>query len=214
MKDPDLEEFDRWQSAAGGNIRLVTLAPERRGAIEFIAALARQRVVVSLGYANASAADIDEAIGAGATVYTHLGNGCPAEFDRHDNIVQRLLARDELTACLIPEGIHLPPFVLKNLFQAKPPGKVILTTDAMAAAGAPPGRYRLGALETEVGADGVVRQLGSRNFAGSSLAPDRGVRNAADWLGLSEAASWALGSDAMARVFGVELPPISGLDLP
>ena len=63
---------------------------------------------------------------------------------RHDNIIHRLLVRDEPVACLIPGGIHLPPYALENLFRAKPPGKVIFTTDAMAAAGALPGSYRLG----------------------------------------------------------------------
>ena len=91
---------------------------------------------ISLGHTNATESHIDEAIRAGATLCTHLGNGCPAQLHRHDNIIQRLLARDELTACLIPDGIHLPPNVLRNLFRAKPPGKVILTSDAMAAAAA------------------------------------------------------------------------------
>jgi N-acetylglucosamine-6-phosphate deacetylase len=91
-------------------------------------------------------------MGAGATVCTHLGNGCPATLARRDNIVQRLLACDEPTARLVPDGIHLPPFVLKNAFRAEPPGKAILTTDAMAArpahrragiGSAPPGSERM-----------------------------------------------------------------------
>lgn len=202
MKDPDSAEFARWQDAAGGAIRLVTLAPERAGAIDFIAEITQRSVRVSLGHTNADERTIDEAIRAGATLCTHLGNGCPAELPRHDNIVQRLLARDELIACFIPDGIHLPPFVLRNLIRAKPPGKVLLTTDAMAAAGAPPGRYRLGALELEVGADRVVRQPGAKNFAGSALALDAGVANAANWLGLAPAAAVALASSVPARAVG------------
>lgn len=60
---------------------------------------------------------------------------------RHDNVIQRLLSRDELIACLIPDGLHLPPFVLKNYYRAKPKGRVFFTTDCVTAAGAPPGRY-------------------------------------------------------------------------
>jgi N-acetylglucosamine-6-phosphate deacetylase len=136
MKDPDLTEFSRWQDAAGGGIRLVTLAPEREGSEEFIAAITQRGVRVSLGHTNADERAIDGAIRAGATLCTHLGNGCPGDLPRHNNIIHRLLARDELIACFIPDGIHLPPFVLRNLIRAKPPGRVILTTDAMAAAGA------------------------------------------------------------------------------
>ena len=202
MKDPDSGEFARWQNAAGGAIRLVTLAPERAGAIEFIAEITQRSVRVSLGHTNADERTIDDAIRAGATMCTHLGNGCPAELPRHDNIIQRLLARDELIACFIPDGIHLPPHVLRNLIRAKPPGKVLLTTDAMAAAGAPPGRYHLGALELEVGADRVVRLPGAKNFAGSALALDTGVANAAQWLGLPPAAATALASTIPARAVG------------
>jgi N-acetylglucosamine-6-phosphate deacetylase len=202
MKDPDSREFARWQDAAGGAIRLVTLAPERAGSIEFIAEITSRSVRVSLGHTNADERTIDDAIRAGATMCTHLGNGCPAEMHRHDNIIHRLLARDELIACFIPDGVHLPSFVLRNLIRAKPPGKVLLTTDAMSAAGAPPGRYRLGALELEVGADRVVRLPGAKNFAGSALTLDTGVANTAKWLGLSPAAATELASTVPARAVG------------
>jgi N-acetylglucosamine-6-phosphate deacetylase len=207
MRAPSLADFRRLQDAAGGNIRLVTLAPEWPGSAEFIAALVREKVVISLGHTDASEAQIDAAIRAGATLVTHLGNGVPQTLPRHDNVVQRLLARDELTACLIPDGVHLPPFVLRNFFRAKPPGRAIFTTDAMAAAGAPPGRYTIGASEVE-SRDGIVRVPGKPNFAGSALTPDRGVANAAAWLGLSLADSRALFSTTAARLFAITLPPL------
>jgi N-acetylglucosamine-6-phosphate deacetylase len=205
---PSLAEFDRLQAAAGGRIRLVTLAPEWPGSAEFIAAITRAGVHVSLGHTNATEAQIDEAVRAGARFCTHLGNGCPLQLHRHDNIVQRLLARDELTACFIPDGIHLPRAVLKNFFRAKPAGRVLFTTDAMAGAGAPPGRYTIGSHEIEVGADGVARQPGAQNFAGSTLTPDVGVRQVADWLGLTPDEARALWSTAPAVAFGVTLPTL------
>ena len=208
MHAPSLLEFARLQSAANGRIRLVTLAPEWPGSAEFISALTQNGVQVSLGHTNATDAQIDEAIRAGARFATHVGNGCPLQLHRHDNIVQRLLARDELTACFIPDGIHLPRLVLRNFFRAKPTGRVFFTTDAMAGAGAPPGRYTIGPHEIEVGADRIARQPGAQNFAGSTLAPDEGLRNVAEWLGLSPAAAHALWSTAPAAAFGVTLPPI------
>ena len=205
MRAPQLADFQRLQEAAGGNLRLVTLAPELPGSAEFIAEVTRLGVLVSLGHTDASDAQIDEAIRAGTTLCTHLGNGVPVTLPRHDNIVQRLLARDELTACLIPDGAHLPPFVLRNFFRAKPPGKVVLTTDAIAAAAAPPGRYTLGAIEVE-SRGGFVRQPGPPNLAGSSLTPDRGVRNAAVWLGIPPTEARALFSTRAASLFGIDLP--------
>lgn len=202
MRDPDWSAFERQQKAAGGRIRLVTLAPERKGSEEFIRRATGSGVRISLGHTNASDVHIDAAIRAGATLCTHLGNGCPAELHRHDNIIQRLLARDELTACFIPDGIHLPPQVLRNLVRAKPAGKVILTTDAMSAAGAGPGRHALGKMELEVGEDEVVRLPGSPYFAGSALRLDRGVENAAQWLGLDPGLVSAMASEVPARALG------------
>ena len=207
QRAPDVALFDRMQSAANGFIRLVTLAPEWPGSAEFITAMAWRGTVVSLGHTDASEAQIDDAIRAGATLCTHLGNGVPQTLPRHDNIIQRLLARDELTACIIPDGVHIPPFALRNFFRAKPPGKVILTTDAMAAAAAPPGRYTRGAIEVE-SRDGAVREAGAAHLAGSCLTPDRGVSNAAAWLGISLSEARALFSTQAAALFSIQLPKL------
>lgn len=209
MHAPSVDEFRLLQAAAGGRIRLITLAPEWPGSPECIAAIVRAGVQVSLGHTNASESQIDEAIRAGARFCTHLGNGAPLQLHRHDNIIQRLLARDELTACFIPDGVHLPPFVLRNLVRAKPAGKVLFTTDCMAGAGAGPGRYRIGRLDIEVGADGIARQPGGQGFAGSTLTPDAGVLRCREFLGLAPESAAALWSTLPAAAFGVSLPSLS-----
>lgn len=183
MTAPDCGAFDRLQAAASGNIRLVTIAPELPGSAEYIAHVVASGARVAIGHSDASDSEIDTAISAGLTLCTHLGNGVPMELHRHDNIIQRLLARDELTAAFIADGLHVPPGVLRNFVRVKPAGRAIFTTDCMAAAGAGPGRYRIGRLEIEVGADGVVREPGKQNFAGSSLTMDRAAANVAAWLG-------------------------------
>lgn len=203
MKAPDLDEFRRWQDAAGGRIRLLTLAPEWEGSPAFIESIRSDEVYVAFGHTNASASDIDQAIAAGATLITHLGNGIPQQMDRHNNVVQRLLARDELTACLIPDGIHLPPFVLQNFFRAKPKGKAVFVSDCMSAAAMPAGRYKLAGMELEVGDDRVVRQPGKTNFAGSALTLDEGYANARKWLGLSAEEAHDLCGRAAAAVVGL-----------
>lgn len=205
MRAPSDAAFERLQSAANGLIRLVTLAPEWPESASFIANVVRRGVHVSLGHTNASDTQIDEAIKAGARFCTHLGNGAPLTLHRHDNIIHRLLARDELVACFIPDGIHIPSLVLKNLVRAKPAGKVLFTTDAMAGAAAPPGNYRLGPLKIAVGDDGIAREPGGQ-FAGSTLIPSRGVELTAHFLGLRPEDAHRYWSEAPAKAFGLPLP--------
>lgn len=202
-------EFQLLQTAAGGGIRLVTLAPELPGCDTLIADLVHQGVHVSLGHTDATERAIDVAIAAGARFCTHLGNATPLTLPRHDNVVQRLLARDELTACFIPDGWHVPAPALKNFFRAKPAGRVLFTTDAMAAAGAGPGSFSLGTMRIVVGADGVARQPDGSGFAGSTLAPAEGVRRTARFLGLPLATAHRYWSTAAAEAFGLAAPAIS-----
>lgn len=204
-KLPCREDFDRLYAAAGGNLKLITLAPELEGACELIEVAVDKGVRIGLGHTNASEQFIDEAIRAGATLATHLGNAVPLEMHRHDNVVQRLLARDELVACLIPDGIHLPPFVLRNFYRAKPTGGVFFTSDCMSAAGSPPGKYPLAGYELEVGSDGIVHLPGDDRFAGSSLTMDAALRNVKGLLGLSESEAVELCSTAPAEHFGIQL---------
>jgi len=202
---PTEADFERLESASNGNIKLITLAPEIEGGVDIIPILVERGIRVGMGHTNASEAVIDSAIAAGATVGTHVGNAVPSLIHRHDNVIQRLLARDEVVACFIPDGIHLPPFVLQNFFRAKPRDKVLFTTDCMAAAGAPPGRFELRHHTVEVGADGVVHLPGDDRFAGSSLTLDRGVRNLETWLGFSQSEAIEYCSTRAASYFGVEL---------
>jgi N-acetylglucosamine-6-phosphate deacetylase len=203
MRRPSIAEFERLWDASGGNIRLMTLAPELPGSAEFVRHLVSRGVRVAIGHSNADDKSIDEAIAAGLTLCTHLGNAVPQLLHRHDNVTQRLLARDELYATFIPDGIHLPPNVLKNFVRAKPADRVLFTTDCMAAASAPPGRYRLGRLLTEVGADGVVRQPGGKGgFAGSSLTMDVAVLNVQSMAGWPKAQAVAACSSCVAKYLG------------
>ena len=202
---PSLSDYRRLRDAAGGHLKLITLAPEVEGALPVIEAAVADGVRVALGHTNAPTEAIELAIQAGATLATHLGNGTPSLLHRHDNIIQRLLARDELIACFIPDGIHLPPFVLQNFVRAKPPGRVFFTTDCMAAAGGAPGRYTVGPHEVEVGEDGIVHLPGDTRFAGSSLTLDRGVSNLVRWLDMDATTAIDLCSAAPARHFGIDL---------
>lgn len=208
--DPDWDLFQRWQEAAGGRITMLTLAPERSGSIEVIRKATESGVFVCLGHSDASLDQLKASIDAGARLFTHLGNGCPAEMHRHDNIIQRVLSLEPLMVSLIPDGHHLPPWVLESWLRILETARAILTTDAISAAGAPSGRYTLGRLEVETGADGVVRLPGTRQFAGSSLGPAQGLANAMELGGLDPASAWRAWTRLRDELFpGTEPPQIA-----
>lgn len=184
IRDPDWGLFRQFQDAAVGLIRLVTIAPERPGAIGLIWQLRQADIVVGIGHSDAKEADIDQAVEAGAQVSCHLGNGAHAMLPRHRNYIQKQLATDALMASLISDGHHLPSYVVKNMIRCKGTERVILITDAMAAAAAPPGKYRLGEVLAEVGPDGYVRLPGTPYLAGSALTMERAIENTARFAGL------------------------------
>lgn len=187
---------------------LLTVSPEVPGVIEAIAEARRWGIRVSLGHTNASAGQLKAAREAGAFGFTHLGNACPQDLDRHDNILWRVLETD-LKVSLIPDGIHVSPSLFRLIHRLLHSSNIFYVSDAMSAAGAPPGRYRLGASEVEVGPDRIVRKPGERNFAGSALAPIEGIFRAASMLGGSWQQAWRHYSKIPAGLLGVsELPRI------
>jgi N-acetylglucosamine-6-phosphate deacetylase len=202
MRDPQSADLESMRAMAGDTPTLLTLAPERTGAQEFIRAATRLGWRISLGHTTASQAELTAAVASGATGFTHLGNACPQLLDRHDNILWRVLNTPGLVAGLIPDGIHVSPALFRLIHRCRRPAQIYYTTDAMAAAGAPPGRYRLGALELEAGPDHVVRQPGRQNFAGSALEPLAGLQQAARMLGKPWRKIWASGSVVPARFMG------------
>jgi len=177
IRPPDEAEFARLQEAAGGAIRLITLAPEWPEALAFIERRVAEGVVVALGHTAASAARIRAAVAAGAKLSTHLGNGCHALLPRHDNYLWEQLADDRLLASLIGDGQHLPEAVLRVMLRVKRPGRVILTCDASSLAGLPPGRYAQWGSELEVLPGGKVVVPGTPFLAGSGVFLDACLRH-------------------------------------
>jgi N-acetylglucosamine-6-phosphate deacetylase len=172
VRDPDWDEFQRFQEAAGGRTRLVTLAPEREGALAFIEKLVATGVVVALGHTAASGQQIRAAVAAGACLSTHLGNGTHATLPRHDNYLWEQLAADGLWASLICDGHHLPPAVIKCILRVKTPSRSVLTCDASSLAGLQPGRYDEWGQELEVLPDGRIVVPGTPFLAGSGVFTD------------------------------------------
>lgn len=131
------------------------------------------------------ASQISDAVAAGATFSTHLGNGAHAALPRHPNYIWDQLAEDRLMAGFIVDGIHLGAGFLKVALRAKGVARSVLVTDASTPAGAPPGRYRLGELDVELTPSGRVVLAGTAKLAGSALRMDHGVENLMRMAGLS-----------------------------
>ena len=181
-----VDEWKEFEDAADGNIGILTLAPEQEGAIPLIEHVVGQgRVVVSLGHTNANTVQVKDAIQAGATMSTHLGNGSHQVLARFPNYIIDQMASDELCAGLIVDGIHLDPNFVKIAVRAKGLEKSILVTDAVAPAHCPPGIYRIGHLEVELSADNRVELTSSRRLAGSALCMDQGLANLIQFAGIS-----------------------------
>jgi N-acetylglucosamine-6-phosphate deacetylase len=198
-----VDDFRRRQDAAGGRIRLVTLAPEVPGALPLIEHLVETGVRVAIGHTVASPDQIGEAIRAGASLATHLGNGCPHILPRHPNVIWELLAADAVFASVIVDGHHLPPATVKAMIRAKGPSQTILVTDAVAAAASGPGRYTVGDVECERGEDGRVSLPGTPYLAGSSLTLDRAIANTVRFTGLTLDAVVAMASTIPATYMGM-----------
>jgi N-acetylglucosamine-6-phosphate deacetylase len=169
VQPPDWDQFRRWQETAEGRIRIITLSPEWPECIDFIEQATASGVIVAIGHTAATPRQIAEAVGAGARLSTHLGNGSHARIDRHPNYIWEQLAADELRASFIVDGHHLPPSVVKCFLRCKTATRSILVTDAIAAAGRPPGHYRLGSVAVEVTPERRVCLPGTPYLAGSVL---------------------------------------------
>lgn len=203
VRPPSIEEFRRFQGAADGNVRLLTLSPEYEEAPRVIQHMAEAGVVVSIGHTGATALQIVDAIAAGATMSTHLGNGAHATVPRHDNYITQQLANDRLYAGLIVDGIHLPECFVKIALRTKGLSKSILVTDAVAPAHCAPGTYKLGEQDVELLPEQRVELLGSRRLAGSALSMDRGIRNAMRFAGLSLLEATRLATANPAKAMGL-----------
>ena len=209
MRDPDWDEFRCWQDAAGGRIRMVTLAPERTGALAFIERLTAVGIVVAIGHTAATGAQIRDAVTAGAKTSTHLGNGCHATLPRHDNYVWEQLAADELWASIIPDGHHLPAALVKCITRVKTPARLLVTCDASSLAGLPPGRYPAWGTELEVLPNGKVVVPGTPFLAGSGCFTDVCVGNVACMAGLSLRDAVDLATARPRELLGLPVPTLA-----
>ena len=208
---PSVAVFERLRAAAAGYLKVITIAPELPGAAEVIKAAARAGVTVAVGHTDATADVTSAAVDAGATHATHLFNGMRPLHHREPGAAGALLCRDEVSCEVIADGVHLHDTTLRLAARAAGPGRLVLVTDAMAAAGMPDGSYQLGSMR--VGVTGGVARLATVNagaghaelgaIAGSTATMDAVLRRAVG-AGLPVPDAVAAASATPARVLGID----------
>ncbi len=183
MRDPDPAETDRVLEAAAGTVRMITIAPEREGALAAIGRIVDAGVVAAVGHTEASYEQTRAAITAGATVGTHLFNAMRPINTREPGPVIALLEDSRVTVELITDGVHVDPALYRHVSRSAGPNRVSLITDAISAAGMSDGTYQLGPLAVDV-VDRVARVAGTQTIAGSTATMDHQFRFAVRHSGL------------------------------
>jgi N-acetylglucosamine-6-phosphate deacetylase len=172
VRKPDWDEFMEIYESSGKKISIITVAPEIEGMYEFIEKCKNLGIVVSLGHHNGSPEQIKLAIDHGASLATHLGNGCAANINRHVNPIWPQLADDRLKISFIADGFHLPPEVLRVFYKTKGVDNIVMTSDITSYAGLPAGTYKIkggkSVLKTE---EGNLRFLGPGGGLYGSASP-------------------------------------------
>lgn len=187
VRPASVDETLRLIDAAGGLARIVTLAPERDPGLQVTKRLTKDGVVVSGGHCNPTLDELKAAIDAGLSMFTHLGNGCPMQMHRHDNIVQRVLSlSDRLWITFIADGAHIPLFALANYLEVAGHDRAIVVTDAIAPAGLGPGEYTVSRWRVKIAEDLVARAPDGSHLIGAAMSMPRVSQNL-QAIGLSDA---------------------------
>ena len=185
LRPANEEDARRLVDAGAGLVRILTLAPERDEGFKTTRWLSGEGITVSAGHTDASLDTLRGAIDAGLSMVTHVGNGCPGELHRHDNIVQRALSlADHLWLCFIGDGVHIPFFALGNYLKLAG-DRAVMVTDAMPAAGLGKGRFQMGRWTVEVGDDMAAWAPGRAHLLGAVVTMARTAHNLSEQLHLS-----------------------------
>ncbi len=185
IRNPNWEEFEAWYFASGKRIKEVTVAPELEGAMDFIKKCIDNNIIVAIGHSNASTAQINEAVKLGASISTHLGNGCANTIHRHHNPIWPQLSEDRLFASLIVDGFHLTREEVRTFYKVKGVDKTILVSDITRWAGMPAGNYSDFGQDIVVTEEGAIMMPKENVLAGASFLVTKGIENIIKFTGCS-----------------------------
>lgn len=201
LRTPSVEWIGRLLDDFKGLIRIVTLAPELDGALDVIDHLVARGIVAALGHTDATYDQATAAFSRGARLATHLFNAMRPFHHREPGVVGAALGHPDVTCSVIADLVHLHPAALRQVIALKGPSGIVLVTDAIAAAGAPPGSLTLGDQAVSV-RDGAPR-LPDGTLAGSLLTMDQALRNMAS-VGISPADALRMASATPAGLLGID----------
>ena len=202
VQEPNIDVFKGYNEASGNCIKIVTLAPETTGASAFIEYLTSQNIVSSIGHTSAKCADIQTAIGLGASNVTHTYNAQTALHHREIGTVGSAMLFDELNCEVIADTIHVSVPAMQLLVKSKPADKVSLITDAMRAKGLPDGVSELGGQTVYV--KGGEARLADGTLAGSVLKMNRAVENMVKKVGVPFTKAIDFATKNPARMLGID----------
>ncbi len=203
---PDARLLGEYIDVANGLLRLITLAPERHGAMECVRLAARAGVIVSAGHTGASLAELQRAVAEGVTHSCHLFNAMRPLSHRNPGVIGGVLTTKEISAEIIGDGVHVHPAVVKLAVAAKGSQNVALVTDCVRFAGMPDGCYEepLGRRSLTIVLKDEVPRTDSGTIAGSILTMNRGVQVLIEKVGLGIIEASRLASSTPARILGVD----------
>ena len=178
IKPANVSDAAKLVEAGNGMVKIFTLAPERDEGKKVTRFLAEKGIKVAAGHTNAPMRDLEEACDAGLTLFTHLGNGCPMNMHRHDNIIQRGISlAGRLKLGLVGDCVHVPMPALANYIKLAGIENCFVVTDGTAASGMGPGTYTLGDWEVLVGEDLVCMAPDGSHLVGSAVTMSRCSEN-------------------------------------
>jgi len=201
IKKPNAALFKKWQSIAGNQIKLVTLAPEEEGGLELAAYLKETGVIASMGHTDALYEEVLKGIEAGVSHVTHLYNGMRGLHHRDPGVAGASLLHKELFVEMIVDGIHIHPKIVQLTFQQKGKEGIILITDSMRAKWMADGISSLGGQKVIVQDGKALLENGA--LAGSTLKMEEGIRNMMQFTGCSLEDAIYMGSYNPAKQLGI-----------
>lgn len=207
IRKPDWDQFGRLNDLAGGRVKMVNVAPEVEGALDFIGRASSAGIRVALGHCHPDTAVIREAAARGATAVTHFANGAAPEIHRFRNPFWGFLDTEELALGLVGDGFHLPPEVVHVALKCKTPDRCFMVSDANIYSGCAPGLYhRIGGLDCVIEKNGFIHVAGQEILAGAWFQQNRCVTFLTERCGVDFVTAWKMCSVTPARIAGIDLP--------
>ena len=182
IREPNVDELHELIDSSKGNIRLITMAPEMNGSIEFIMEAVKNNITISAGHSNATFADVEEAIKAGLTNITHTHNAMSKHDHKNPGIVTAAFYFDSLYTECICDAIHVHPNTLKTFYKIVGPERFMIVTDALLAKHSTVDKFQLFNLDCTY-RNGAFYLVEAGNLAGSALYMNDGLRNVRDICG-------------------------------